>query len=280
MSFGWTANAQVIPTAFFRLHETIVQITTGYDSTCVLGISGKVYCVGSNPDGQLGDGTTTSKSSFVSVIGLPGKASFIDGHGGEHFCAIVSGGVWCWGDNAYGQIGDGTASARSTPVQVSGLTSGVTRISVGSYSSCAIQSGAAYCWGSNSNGHLGDGTTTNRSTPVQVSGLTSGVTDISAGSYNSYTNCAIVSGTTKCWGNGASGMLGNGTTTDVNTPVNVSSLSTNTELLATGNQYACVRDKGVVKCWGSNTNGKLGDGTTTQRNSPVTAITPTGVTSY
>ena len=76
--------------------------------------------------------------------------------------------VWCWGYNAYGQLGDGTTTSRYTPVQVSDLSS-VVAMSAGGYHTCAVETdGTAWCWGRNMYGNIGDGTTTNRLTPVQV----------------------------------------------------------------------------------------------------------------
>ena len=119
--------------------------------------------------------------------------------GGEHSIALKSDGtVWAWGNNWVGQLGDGTTSHRSTPVQVSGL-SGVIAIAGGGYHSIALKSdGTVWAWGWNEYGQLGDGTTSHRSTPVQVSGL-SGVIAIAGGGYHSI---ALKSdGTVWAWGN-------------------------------------------------------------------------------
>ncbi|NDE60266.1 MAG: RCC1 repeat-containing protein, partial [Acidimicrobiia bacterium] len=115
-------------------------------------------------------------------------------------CAITtSGGLMCWGNNDYGNLGDDTYSDRISPVAVSGLSSGVTAVAVGEYHTCALTSaGAVKCWGNNDRGQLGDGTRTTRTAPVAVSGLTSGVTAITAGEYHT---CALTSaGAVKCWG--------------------------------------------------------------------------------
>jgi alpha-tubulin suppressor-like RCC1 family protein len=141
--------------------------------------------------------------------------------GYNHNCAIkTDGSAWCWGRNSNGQLGDGTTTSQTTPVAVSGLASGVTRIAAGFLHTCAGRTdGSVWCWGWNFYGQVGDGTNTERATPVAVSGLASGVTQIAAGGSQS---CAIRSnGSALCWGLNGSGQLGDGTTTHRYTPVAV-----------------------------------------------------------
>ncbi len=275
---GTTTDSST-PVDVSGLSGGVSAITAGGIHTCALTSAGGVECWGANQFGQLGDGTTTSSSTPVDVSGLGAGVSAITA-GFDHTCALTSAGaVRCWGFDANGQLGDGTTTSSSTPVDVSGLGGGVSAISAGANHTCALTSaGAVKCWGYNAHGELGDGITGGpglgcngfcSDTPVDVIGLSSGVSAITAGEDDP--TCALTSGgVVKCWGYNGDGELGDGTTTDSSTPVDVSGLGGGVSAISAGGDHACaLMIGGAVKCWGYNGDGELGNGTTTDSDTPV-----------
>ena len=225
----------------------VTAVSSGSNHSCAV-VDGGVLCWGQNYSGQLGDGTTTSTAVPVSVSGLTAGSGVTAVSADGHTCAIVKGAAMCWGDNTGGDLGNASTAASSTPVQVQGLTSGVSAISLGYSFSCAVMSGSGYCWGYNNVGQLGDGSTTNRSAPVQVQGLPGGITAVDAGYQHA---CALVSGGVYCWGYNGSGQLGDGSTTDSLNPVQVQGLTAGVTSIAAGDGNTCALINGQVLCWGS-----------------------------
>lgn len=244
---------------------TAIAIAAGENHTCVVLDGGGVKCWGDNTAGQLGDNVAPPSDSNtpVTVSGLTNASAVTAGQ--YHTCALTTdGSVKCWGYNVEGQLGDNQASStwRSlVPVQVSGLTSGVSRISAGLNHTCALVSGGVKCWGKNNTGQLGDNSTTDRLVPVDAQGLTSGVSSVEAGYQHT---CAVTTGgAAMCWGDNTQGQIGNTTfmLNPIPIPVNVSGLGSGVNAVSGGGEHSCaLLSSGLVKCWGGNVYGQLGDG--------------------
>ena len=243
-----------------------IAIASGRQHSCAVVIGGKIRCWGGNFYGQLGIGTTGDNAvanSPVEVTGISG-ASAISSFS-DHTCALVNGGVKCWGGNEAGQLGDTTTTNSGTPVNVVGLTSGVSKVITGVQHTCALTTGGGVkCWGHNS-GELGNGDDTymSSSVPVDVIGLSSGVIALSAGTTGT---CALLSsGAVKCWGTNEFDRLGDGTSRPgSNVPVDVISLLNDFSALATGDAHSCAATAAGVSCWGKNEFGQIGTGTASQ----------------
>ena len=266
----------------FDGHQTLDADETSISSskgrhTCAILDNGSVTCWGRNNHGQLGDGTTTQRNTPTQTSSLgTGRTAVAIAGGYQHTCAILDdGSVSCWGDNNYGQLGDGTTSSRIVPTQTSSLGTGRTAVAIssGEYHTCALlDNGSVSCWGHNISGFLGDGTTTQRNSPTQTSSFGTGRTAVAISS-GDYHTCAILDDdSVSCWGDNFHGQLGDGTTTQRNTPTQTSSLGAGRTAvtISSGYMHTCaVLDDGSVKCWGYNIQGQLGDGTTSSRNVPT-----------
>jgi alpha-tubulin suppressor-like RCC1 family protein len=205
-----TTEERISPVDVSGLTSGVAAIATGGWQSCALLESGQVKCWGNNDSGQLGDGTDKNRVLPVDVIGLSSGVAAITS-GDEHTCALIeSGGVKCWGNNDYGQLGDGTTNSRLTPVDVIGLTSGVQSISAGYQHTCALMgNGGVKCWGNNSHSQLGDGTTSMHLVPTDVRGLTANVIALEAS--GNFTCAILTSRGVKCWGENSFGQLSQGT---------------------------------------------------------------------
>jgi len=250
-------------------------VSMGFAHTCALTAASTVACWGSNYSGQLGDGTTVRRlvPTEVATLGT-GVQAVASGH--HHSCAIdAAGGVQCWGENLYGQLGDGGTSDHATPAPVSTLGSDNLAVATGWSHSCAITStGGVKCWGNNGSGQLGDGSMTQRETPVDVIGLASGVRALAVGEFHS---CALLqAGGMKCWGDNWDGELGTGVIgPEQTTPVDVPGLTSGVHAISARSFMTCaVTDAGAAKCWGY---GIVGDGN--PDGSPPTPVAVAGLSS-
>ena len=242
--------------------------------------AGTAYAWGANFDGQLGDGTTTGRTTPVPVH-LPAGTYTAVAAGEFHSLALAQDGhVLSWGNNQFGQLGDGTTVNRTTPDQVS-LPAGVTvkAIAAGAYQSLALASdGRVFAWGGNQYGQLGDGTTANSPTPAAVH-LPAGTCVYSLGAGGVQSLAALCDGRALAWGGNMYGQLGNGSTGGGSTtPVFVHMpAGAHAVAVAGGDIYTlAVTCDGHVLGWGNNFQGQLGNGTTTSSTTPVRAVLPAG----
>ena len=282
LNFDGSADASFEPPAITGSVWTLAQQSDGR-----MVVGGNLTQVGGQPRDRLARVVHMEPMTQAQTVDAGG--TFFDGN---HSCALMTNGrVKCWGNNDHGQLGNGTTMSSQTPVDVlnapggSPLT-GITAISTGTRSTCALTTGNnVKCWGSNGAGQLGDGTTTNRLTPVNVRTAPggdplAGVTAISGGGFHV---CALsTGGEIKCWGANLTGQLGDGTTANRLTPVNVLTTPGGTPLagitaISADAEHTCaLTTGGTIKCWGDGEHGKLGDGTDTTRHTPVDVLSTPG----
>ena len=183
-------------------------------------------------------------------------------------CALVRPSiVECWGDDGYGQLGNGDKVGALAPVNVH-LGRPATAVAAGGSHACALlDNGTIDCWGANVHGELGNGSRTDSPTPVPVPGIR----DASAVAAGVAHTCALLkTGSVECWGANGDGQLGNGTTADSANPVAVTGLVSSARAIAAGLAHTCAAlDDGGIDCWGANANGELGNGTTVDSSVPL-----------
>ena len=259
-------DLQATPVQVTNLTSGVTALSADGFSLHALAVkAGAVYAWGSNSAGQLGDGTTTNRSVPVQPAGITGTVASVAA-GGTHSLALTSDGhLWAWGDNTYGELGDGTTISRTTPELLSGI-SHVTAISAGNNMSTALKAdGTVWSWGSVNNSNL--------LTPTQVAGLSS-ITSIVAGDYHWLALKA--DGSVWAWGDNGYGEIGNNTTNYAFSPVQV--VTSGATAIAAGFDTSYVStNNGNVDAFGYNGYGQLANNTTTDVHTPVpaTGLAPT-----
>lgn len=218
--------------------------------------------------------TNSGQQAYTITVGKAVLQVTSISAGSTHTCAVTtSGAAKCWGNNAQGEVGDGTVVKRVTPTNVLGLSTNVTSVVAGSQFSCALDGGGVKCWGLNSFGQLGDNSKTQRRTPVAVSGLGSGVTSISVSAMGGHACAITTGGAVKCWGRNDYGQLGVTASPNSQVPVDVVGLSSSSLSISAGTDHTCATtSSGGAECWGRNTNGQLGDGNSFVSSSPPVAV--------
>ena len=269
---------------------TVVQVSAlTTHAGCARMSDGTATCSGLNESGQLGNGTTTGSLTPVTVLNpagtgpLTGVAQVVTGT--FFACAVLtSGGVDCWGDNTYGQLGNGTKTSSLIPVAVlnttgTGPLTGVVQVAAGKFHACArLTNTTVDCWGDNGYYELGDNTNLEHLLPNPVSnsagsGPLANQVWISVSQYDS---CSVQSdGSARCWGLNQFGILGDGTQTPQPRPAGVKAVSgsgflANVKTISASPTHTCALLKtGTVNCWGQNSFGQVGDGTAFTRLRPV-----------
>jgi alpha-tubulin suppressor-like RCC1 family protein len=195
----------------------------------------------------------------------------------EHVCAVLTGGeIFCWGDDRFGQLGDGRTATMSTlPVAVQNLPGEMFAVSAGGNHTCAVlhTGGETWCWGLNENGQLGIGSVESQTTPMKVEFPEPGIgaDEIAAGFH--YTCALMRPGGVYCWGYNRQGQGGNVSLVDQHAPYHVPGLEIGVTRLSAAIVHTCAVQDGGVKCWGNNVAGQLGDGTYEAKVSPPASVT-------
>jgi alpha-tubulin suppressor-like RCC1 family protein len=245
------------------------QLSAGECHSLAVCTNGTAWAWGSNFLGKLGDNTAVTKSSPVSVVG--GFTDWCQVSAGNYHSLGVrtNGTAWAWGANTFGQLGDCTTVAKSSPVSViSGIT-GWCRVSAGTLFSIGIRAnGEAFGWGNAGSGRLGDGTTVSKSSPALISGGFNNWCQVSAGGGHALgvrTNSSVWA-----WGGNSFGQLGDNTVVSKSSPVQVVGGFNNWREVSAGGCHSLGRrSDGTLYAWGNGCCGNLGDNCTVSRSSPV-----------
>lgn|GEM_PF-3369842 len=243
-----------------------VDISAGNSFTCAVRSDGTVWCWGNGE--SLGRGSTVDSAVPVQATGISNASAIATGN--SHACAkvtlLTTAVLYCWGNNAAGQLGLGDNVDRLTP-QPLGLA-GVGSFSLGISHTCARMTAdsSVRCWGLNSSGQLGNNSLINSNLPVTVNLVTT-ATAVAAGGNQS---CArLADSSLRCWGSNNFGQLGDASSTDRQQPVPVVGISTATSVSVGQFSTCAALADGTLRCWGNNANSALGTGSALPHVSPV-----------
>ena len=248
------------------------QVSGGSYHTAAIKTDGTLWLWGYNNYGQLGNNTAVNKSSPVQTIAGGTNWKQV-GCGQYHTAAIKTDGtLWLWGRNSYGQLGDNTIAAKSSPVQTIAGGTNWKLVGCGQYHIAAIKTdGTLWLWGQNSFGQLGDNTVANKSSPVQTIAAGTNWKQVSSGRH--HTAAIKTDGTLWLWGRNSYGQLGDNTIAAKSSPVQTIAGGTNWKLVGCGQYHiAAIKTDGTLWLWGQNSFGRLGDNTVVNKSSPVQTI--------
>jgi alpha-tubulin suppressor-like RCC1 family protein len=262
-------TSRLTPVSVLGAIKTFCKISGAVCHTIAIDKNGRVWGWGWNVAGQIGDNSSTSRLTPVSILGAT-KTFCKIGSGRVHTFAIDKNGrVWSWGFNSTGQLGDNSITSRLTPVSILGATKTFCQIAGGACHTAAIdKNGRAWAWGFNSTGQLGDNSITSKLTPVSVLGATKTFCQIASGDF--HTVALDKNGRVWVWGRNDEGQLGDNSITSRRTPVSVlGATKTFCQIASSGRTTVALDKNGRVWAWGSNFYGEVGDNSITQRNTPV-----------
>lgn len=237
-------------------------------------VGNKLFAWGSGSTGALGNNSTTDRSSPSQVITNANNWKMIS-CGYYHTGGIkVDGSLWTWGTNLNGRLGNNNFLNTSSPAQTASATNDWASISCGFIGTAAIKTdGTLWCWGSNNSGQLGDNTIVHRSSPVQTVTYNNNWKQVSMGFQ--HTAGLKIDGTLWMWGNNTGGQLGDNTTINRSSPVQVLGSATNWNQVSCGKFHTCaIKTDGTLWGWGSTPYGELGNNQTAtlQYSSPIQTI--------
>jgi alpha-tubulin suppressor-like RCC1 family protein/lysophospholipase L1-like esterase len=254
------------PTAVPALPQPVAQVAAGAAHTCAVA-AGELWCWGRNESGEVGvvpDDDCRERHSVRPCRAAPRRVPGLEGVaaalalGERHTCVLIGGGVWCWGANARGQLGDGTRDWRARPRLVVGLPGPARAIAAGRNHSCASVEGGVYCWGANVRGQLAAAEADDRLEPTAVSGIDAAPDALAAGGERT---CAAHRGAVLCWGDGQAA------------PAPVEGVAGAVSALAVGFDHACAALQGAgVHCWGDGDFGQLGSGDAPRDHAQAVAV--------
>ncbi len=235
----------------------------GWRHSCAVLENGHAKCWGDNEFGQLGNGESGGlEETPVAVTESTNIAQIYAGW--KHSCALdVEGQIWCWGNNEYGQLGDGGLEDSTVPVAVdtSDIAGDIVDLALGEHHSCArTEQGRLYCWGRNRDGEIGLGIADDEEPlPQRVEEFHGdAVVDVDAGAGHT---CAVVEEIGDqhlyCWGRNTNGQVGNGSSADTRAPEHVDAL-TDVVSVEVGSEHSCALAEDGLYCWGRTSQGRLG----------------------
>jgi len=248
------------------------QVSCGGEHIAAIKTDGTLWLWGSGGSGQLGNNSTTNRSSPVQTIS--GGTNWKQVSCGESHTAAIKtdGSLWLWGNGGNGRLGDNTIIAKTSPVQTISGGTNWKQVSCGGAHTAAIKTdGSLWLWGNGGNGRLGNNAATNRSSPVQT--ISGGTNWKQVACSFDHTAAIKTDGSLWLWGNGGNGQLGNNSGIARSSPVQTISGGTNWKQVSCGYmRTSAIKTDGTLWSWGWGTSGQLGDNTIITKSSPVQTI--------